>query len=778
MNIYIILLIILILILFCVLFYKLRLSKLSRGSFNECEFNAILREIGETKPTILFENSNTKTKLYCANNYKPIDTLYPNNRDVSTRISNAKQKVPTIDDYVEFIDDLLNIIKNRKTRENIDVETVIMNKYNQRETKNYIFKLQPMFKLNGDYPFNFAGSYALLLNMMLAEESILITDCKLKNKQEIENINLNDYFIYSTISNPNKLYLKRVENIDDSNESMEIIDDELYTSMEIIDDHLNINMEIIEEKKEDDMEIVYMIINDLQYNEKLEYNSAYEFSDNIDIFKYLLYLAIFEPFIENHHNIFTNNFYDIPYLFVTDSHHSICGKFKLLDSVKRILLLFEFFISFNNNSFKFKDYTQLFYYNDNETTRKINMENFIKHLYSDVANDAVDLNQLINYYNYIIYLILIQAYSESKLNPYKNLVIYTETPYFRKNTIKSDRNKSGNFSFLESNFMLNIKIKTTDNIETYYKFIDNRFNKTFLIQNIKNENLNVYDYLRLLEDIIYFPLTTYNIYNNTKYMKLINKHIKIKETDDPLIIMLKSYLEIIFMINNKKIKFNKETYKKIVNYIESQFQIIYKKHKHLSKLIINTLRDKRIFKLSNIDKTNIIVNLCCGSLGLILLGSVYKTVFCSYRDELRESICKVITETYEEKYLLVNGYFNDVVESYIDYTYDELVRKKIETQVKYELENIQYLNMMWPESLDIFEDINGFKDLKILTTRSQHLLITLTAYVMDACFIYKYTQIPKKIDKSFIPFTIFIGGSYHGLAYEKIIHDIYKSIFN
>lgn len=105
-----------------------------------------------------------------------------------------------------------------------------MDEYDQREIKKYTFKLQPMFKLNGDYPYNYAGSYALLLNMMLAEKYISITDCKLKNEQEIEDINFNDYFIYSTISNLNKLYLKRVEKIYDS------IDDDLYTSMEIIDE--------------------------------------------------------------------------------------------------------------------------------------------------------------------------------------------------------------------------------------------------------------------------------------------------------------------------------------------------------------------------------------------------------------------------------------------------------------------------------------------------------------------------------------------------------------
>lgn len=79
MNIYIILLIILILILFYVLFYKLRRSKFLGGSFNKIEFNTILQEIDETKPIKLFENKNTKTKLYCAIDYKPIDTLYPNN---------------------------------------------------------------------------------------------------------------------------------------------------------------------------------------------------------------------------------------------------------------------------------------------------------------------------------------------------------------------------------------------------------------------------------------------------------------------------------------------------------------------------------------------------------------------------------------------------------------------------------------------------------------------------------------------------------------------------
>lgn len=531
-------------------------------------------------------------------------------------------------------------------------------------------------------------------------------------------------------------------------------------------------MEIIEEIKENDIEIISMIINDLIYDEELEYNSAYEFSDNIDIFKYLIYLAVFEPFIDNNHNIFTNNFYDIPYLFINDNHHSIYGESKLFESVKRILLLFEFFISFDNKSFEFKNYSQLFYYDDNETTRKTNMKKFIKHLCNDVADDAVDLNQVINYYNYIIYLILIQTYTESKLTPYDNLVIYTETPYFRKNAIKRNKYESGNFSFLESNFMINIKIKSSDNIETYYKFIDNRFNETFAIKNIQSKNLNVYDYLRLLEDIIYFPST---IYDN---MKLITKHIEIKKTDDPLIIVLKSYLDIIIRINNIKIEFNLEIYENFINNIESQFQTIYKKKKHLSKLIINILKDERIFDLSTIDQTDLVINLCCGSLGLILLYSDYQTKFCSYRNKFKESICKVITETYEEKYLLVNGYFNDAIESYIDHIYDKLSEEKIEKFMGDDLKNIQYLNEMWPESLEIFEDIKGFKTLKILTSASQKLLILLTMYVMDACFIYKYTQIPKKIDRNFIPFTIFIGGSSHGFAYEKIINDIYESVFN
>lgn len=40
-----------------------------------------------------------------------------------------------LDDYVDFIDELINIIQNKKTRENIDVETTIMDEYDQREIK-------------------------------------------------------------------------------------------------------------------------------------------------------------------------------------------------------------------------------------------------------------------------------------------------------------------------------------------------------------------------------------------------------------------------------------------------------------------------------------------------------------------------------------------------------------------------------------------------------------------------------------------------------------------
>ena len=306
MIVYIILIIILILILIYFLFRKTKQSKFQGGSFNKLEFKLILNEIGETNPRLLYENTITNTLLYTADNYKPIDEIYPENPEICLDVSGYTGEKLNTDDFINFIDELVYILNVSELKE-IEVETEFENEQHERTKKKHIFNPYPMFKLEEEHPINFIGSYALLLNLMLIEKKITITQCKLKNKKVIDNINSDDYVIYSDSMNLNKLYLKRrTKNEDDSSESMEIIDDEDPDgSMEVIENH----------EFDEITEIVYMNITDSFYNNSYDYSIDYELTYNIYVFKYLLYLCVFETFFRSKYNIFTYSTKDIPYLY-------------------------------------------------------------------------------------------------------------------------------------------------------------------------------------------------------------------------------------------------------------------------------------------------------------------------------------------------------------------------------------------------------------------------------------------------------------------------------
>ena len=758
MIVYIILIIILILILIYFLFRKTKQSKFQGGSFNKLEFKLILNEIGETNPRLLYENTITNTLLYTADNYKPIDEIYPENPEICLDVSGYTGEKLNTDDFINFIDELVYILNVSELKE-IEVETEFENEQHERTKEKHIFNPYPMFKLEEEHPINFIGSYALLLNLMLIEKKITITQCKLKNEKEIDNINSNDYVIYSDGMNLNKLYLKRrTKNEDDSSESMEIIDDEDPDgSMEVIENH----------EFDEITEIVYMNITDSFYNNSYDYSIDYELTYNIYVFKYLLYLCVFETFFRSKYNIFTYSTKDIPYLYIRDNHISIYGKIKPLELIKRIIVLFEFFISMNNKKFEIEDNLELFYIDKYNEQKVIDFINSVCH---KVVGDMT-MNSMINYYNYIIYRILIQLYTESKIKPYKNLLIFQEIAYFRRSESNFTKFNNDRFNFISFGTINNISIKSSETIKTYYKFIDNRFNIRFFKKLILCSNLNNCDYLALLE---YFKTHTVPIVKNKALMESLTEVSKLNGSDNVCTKIIKTYLEFIIMFYRFEDISNYNKYESNIDFIDGIFESIIKKDKkYLSKIVIDSLKNKDILKLKRLDKIRIILNLCYASLGLILEYTKFENSFPTYGSELKESIYKIITSHYDDKYLLVNGYFDDMVNIYIDHMYSKINEKFIDENIKENSENLPYISYLWKTSMEIFKNENEFKTLKILSASSYSLIIKMTAYVMDSNFMYKYSQIPKEIDKNFTPFTIFIGGSFHGKAYDEFISNIY-----